>query len=146
MNSYHIVMTPECFGIVKRGAFDHWIGETVPLRGPNREIIGEATVKDVDHREDGNVHVTVESTLDSSVTAERVANLFKIRNGEYSTMSFQPQRDDEVAKWIKEVRDRFRWGARNRTVSFNVLDDLLDEYRLHADTGVPLNSDEPMGG
>lgn len=47
----------------------------------------------------------------------------------------RPDRDDEVAAWIKrhrgkQVRDGRAWLA---------LDDLLDDYRLHADTGTPLD-------
>ena len=57
--AYNMVMTPAFFGAVRRGALDHWQGETVPVRGPNREIIGEATIVRVDQREDGNVWVIV---------------------------------------------------------------------------------------
>lgn len=47
---------------------------------------------------------------------------------------FYPHRDDPVAQWLKQYRDLHlphtqdnpRWMA---------LDDLLDDYRLHADTG-----------
>lgn len=55
---------------------------------------------------------------------------------------YQPKRNDEVATWIKAKRDEhgpgWRWGE---------LDNLLDDYRLHADTGTPLTSDvDEMGG
>jgi len=48
-----------------------------------------------------------------------------------------PRRGDEVEAWIKRTRDsydRFRWAD-----SWDALDDLLDDYRLHADTGTPLD-------
>ena len=141
--AYNLILTPEFFGEVKRGAFDHWKGETVPLRGPNRELIGEAKVLDVDHREDGIVYVIVETELDviESGNIQSVADVIRGRSGMSFSLPHHPERDDDVARWIKSVRDRFRWGARNRTVSFNVLDDLLDEYRARADYGLTLDDD-----
>jgi len=50
-----------------------------------------------------------------------------------------PRRGDEVEAWIKRFRDSYsdhgwedEWAA---------LDDLLDDYRLHADTGTSLSQD-----
>lgn len=56
----------------------------------------------------------------------------------------RPRRDDPVATWIKESRDRFkryRYLGGHLGGSWTALDDLLDEYRLHADLGVALGDD-----
>lgn len=56
----------------------------------------------------------------------------------------QPRRDDKVAAWIKRARDRYdRNGA--TTLRWNALNDLLDDYRDHADVGQPLDNDTPIG-
>ncbi|WP_438489505.1 exonuclease domain-containing protein [Streptomyces sp. S186] len=49
----------------------------------------------------------------------------------------QPRRGDAVEQWLKAQRDvqRDRFG---RTPAWHNLDDLLDAYRLHADTRTPL--------
>lgn len=49
-----------------------------------------------------------------------------------------PQRGDAVKAWLKARRDRNedRYG---RTPDWYVLDAALDDYRLHADTGTPLD-------
>ena len=52
-----------------------------------------------------------------------------------------PRRDDEVATWIKEKRDRYTQEEPNDF--WQALDDLLDDCRLHADTGTPLNQPTP---
>ena len=65
-------------------------------------------------------------------------------------MTRQPKRDDEFATWLKRQRDkyehrRYRYGR--DFYAFNALDDALDNYRLHADTGTPLDheiSEETM--
>lgn len=46
----------------------------------------------------------------------------------------RPHRGDAVEAWLKAQRDRDSRG----TVRWDVLDDALDLYRLHADTGTPL--------
>lgn len=50
-----------------------------------------------------------------------------------------PHRDDEVAAWLKRMRDR-DWCQD----AWYAIDMLLDDYRLHADTGTPL-SEEVVG-
>lgn len=45
-----------------------------------------------------------------------------------------PQRGSDVEEWIKARRDV--WSPDSQ--SWQALDDLLDDYRLHADTGSPL--------
>jgi hypothetical protein len=47
-----------------------------------------------------------------------------------------PSRDDAVAAWLKAERDRWE---QHRDIEWDALDNLLDEYRLHADTRTPLN-------
>lgn len=46
----------------------------------------------------------------------------------------RPQRGDAFEQWLKAQRDG--WGP--KSPPWNVLDDALDLYRLHADTGTPL--------
>jgi hypothetical protein len=69
-------------------------------------------------------------------------------------MSHQPRRDDEVAAWLKAKRNEWYVSsqyrltpseARARTI-YTAIDDLLDDYRLHADTGTPLNEHVSDGG
>ena len=147
--AYNMVMTPAFFGAVRRGALDHWQGETVPVRGPNREIIGEATIVRVDQREDGNVWVIVETELD--LDHDKVARIAGLLRGR-SPMSFQihenvslphqPKRDDDVARWLKTLRDGYdsRSGAIQRSC-WHMLETFLDEYRARADYGLTLDDD-----
>lgn len=55
------------------------------------------------------------------------------------------KRDDEVAAWIKRCRDGYAPGKRTPegAAIYQTLDMLLDDYRLHADTGTPLSEDAP---
>jgi hypothetical protein len=50
---------------------------------------------------------------------------------------FEPRRGDDVEAFIKRHRDECSTGA-----VYDALDDLLDDYRLHADTGTPLSIHE----
>lgn len=45
-----------------------------------------------------------------------------------------PRRGDPFEQWLKAHRD----AAQDNPESWNVLDGILDHYRLHADTGTPL--------
>jgi hypothetical protein len=47
----------------------------------------------------------------------------------------QPRRGDAVETWLKAQRDEYR----EQTDDWFHLDELLDQYRLHADTGTPLD-------
>lgn len=50
----------------------------------------------------------------------------------------QPRRGDHIEAWLKTQRDLHR-DAQGPTCGWQHLDDLLDDYRLHADTGTPLS-------
>lgn len=49
-----------------------------------------------------------------------------------------PERGDDVEAWLKQKRDEHAAGS----IVWTALDDLLDDYREHADTGTPLNEDD----
>lgn len=49
-----------------------------------------------------------------------------------------PTRGDAVEAWIKGWRDEYEPNGE----LYNVLDDLLEDYRLHADTGEHLRSSD----
>lgn len=53
-----------------------------------------------------------------------------------------PHREDAVATWIKRKRDGWERGDNE----WRLIDWLLDDYRLHADTGAPLSEDVVEGG
>lgn len=51
-----------------------------------------------------------------------------------------PRRGDHVAAWIKAARDDLaNDGGDTRPPQWHALDELLDDYWLHADTGTPLH-------
>jgi hypothetical protein len=50
----------------------------------------------------------------------------------------QPHRGDEIEAWIKAARD----GWDKYTHSWEALNDLLEDYRLKADTGMPLSGED----
>jgi hypothetical protein len=58
------------------------------------------------------------------------------------TEPFKPQRNDEVAEWLKRKRDDFE----PHSLIHMTIDQLLDDYRLHADTGTPLEFNVDDGG
>lgn len=45
-----------------------------------------------------------------------------------------PRRDDQVATWLKARRH-----AATNPTALRIIENLLDDYRLHADTGTPLD-------
>jgi hypothetical protein len=53
---------------------------------------------------------------------------------------FQPMRGDEVERWLKAWRDRFPDDEMRQTI-----DDILEDYREHADTGTPLDAEIKRG-
>lgn len=106
-------------------------------------------------RRDNDVAVTV--IVDNGVEYEATANLrdhddafdWKIASSEVvgynpsadrtviaaSAVAVGPRRGDLVEAWIKRRRD----GNDKGTDAYDVLDNLLDDYRLHADTGTDLS-------
>lgn len=57
---------------------------------------------------------------------------------------FEPHRGDEVDAFIKRERDKYAADLReeDHPREWYALDGLLDDYRLHADVGVPLHVPE----
>lgn len=49
-----------------------------------------------------------------------------------------PMRDDQIELWLKAHRDAWTSVDGPMNPQWTALDDLLDTYRLHADTGTPL--------
>lgn len=56
-----------------------------------------------------------------------------------------PHRDDKVAAWLKEWRNRFKPDTDGPADedAYNVVDALLNDYRDHADLGIPLDRPAP---
>lgn len=52
-------------------------------------------------------------------------------------VGYRARRDDDVARWLKTRRDSVRSG----TPAWYVIDNLLGDYRCHADTGTALGSE-----
>ena len=55
-----------------------------------------------------------------------------------SSGEFLPQRGDDVEAWLKRQRDSYPKNTRQ----WSCIDDLLDNYRLHADTGSHLDEED----
>lgn len=148
MAERRVVLHKDFIEKVWPGVFDHWVGEVVPVRGPDRRIVGEATVKSVDHREDGSVAVVVSSEIDlGSDNTDRIAEMmcgresmsFKIQAPDpVVNLPHQPRRNDDVAKWLKAKRDEFAGDQRDW---YWVIDQMLEEYRARADYGFTLDHD-----
>jgi hypothetical protein len=58
------------------------------------------------------------------------------------TTTTLPSRGDEFAAWLRAQRDALPVS----TIAHNVVDELLDTYRLHADTRTPLDRHACQGG
>jgi hypothetical protein len=54
-------------------------------------------------------------------------------------MTFAPMRGDDVEAWIRRRRDEHS----HHGLAWFALDDLLDDYRLHSDTGTALAQEAP---
>jgi hypothetical protein len=59
-----------------------------------------------------------------------------------ATAATQPRRGDPVEAWLKGQRDEFEYGDS----VWPILDYVLDQYRLHADTSTPLDEHCCEGG
>lgn len=81
-----------------------------------------------------------------------VANLAHRHDLAPRTAVHRPDRLSDVVAWLKRRRDEFQADTGvDSTATMAVylaLDELLDDYRLHADTGTPLSEDVagPHGG
>lgn len=56
----------------------------------------------------------------------------------------EARRDSDVAAWIKAYRDQYaepKDSPYSHPFAWHVLDELLNDYRDHADTGVPLGEE-----
>ncbi|RAG81955.1 hypothetical protein DN069_29995 [Streptacidiphilus pinicola] len=53
-----------------------------------------------------------------------------------------PRRGDYLEGWLKQQRD----ACSGHTATYNAVDGLLDDYRLHAGTGTPLDQHCGEGG
>ncbi|MEO3860955.1 hypothetical protein [Acrocarpospora sp. B8E8] len=58
----------------------------------------------------------------------------------HAILASVPQRGDHVEAWLKRQRDR--WTEHTR--QWTALDNALDDYRLHADCGTPLDQPTPL--
>jgi DNA polymerase-3 subunit epsilon len=58
----------------------------------------------------------------------------------------QPARGDAVEQWLKAQRDAHLDGYNSPSPEWHALDRVLDDYRLHADTGTPLGEHACEGG
>lgn len=57
-----------------------------------------------------------------------------------------PARGDAVEAWLKAQRDQLVDGYDSPSPDWYALDAVLDDYRLHADTGTPLGEHVCDGG
>jgi hypothetical protein len=57
-----------------------------------------------------------------------------------------PSRGDAFARWLKEQRDNQNRNVELGRQRWAAIDGLLDTYRLHADTGTPLDQEACEGG
>lgn len=57
-----------------------------------------------------------------------------------------PHRGSDVETYIKNARERAKTPSGTPLDAYYALDRLLDDYRLHADTGTPLTEVAPDGG
>jgi len=77
------------------------------------------------------------------------ATLRKIRTACAAVASRKrvPYRGSDVEVWLKRKRDEYALpdGTPGDYEAWTAMNDALDDYRLHADTGTPLDSTEPMG-
>lgn len=68
---------------------------------------------------------------------EQAAGLRRMAD-EAQPAGHQPRRGDAFEAWLKAQRDDYASDRANDHTMYDALDDLLDLYRLHADTGTPL--------
>lgn len=71
--------------------------------------------------------IATERAVKMAAQAEQAAEWWARQNG--------PRRGDQFETWLKKQRDL----CEGHAATWSAVDGLLDEYRLHADTGIPLN-------
>ena len=92
----------------------------------------DAVAIEADHIGRGSAWVHVRHT-----NVARVADELRAAAG-LPPAEARPQRGDQFETWLKEQRDEHNsYGTGDHEMS-DILDNLLDRYRLHADTGTPL--------
>jgi hypothetical protein len=79
------------------------------------------------------VKVAGETHIRADKLVPLMAEYDRLRAVELAAAEHLPRRDDAVATWLKKWRDQ-----RDPRPAHWVLDEMLDLYRLHADTGTPL--------
>lgn len=106
-------------------------GKVAALAAAERRV--RAALEEMGHPLEGH-HV------DGVINALRGEKSIKDNPGEVAKSGgHRPERGDEIEAWIKAVRDgHLSTGPDGRTEAWYALDDLLDDYRLHADTGTPM--------
>lgn len=73
------------------------------------------------------------ATVSSITTVEQaVEELYRLADGE---TGIRPRRGDQFEAWLKAQRD----ACLGHAGPWGTMDGVLDQYRLHADTGTPLN-------
>jgi hypothetical protein len=75
------------------------------------------------------------------VVAKVVNGKWVFVNSAFPTDIHRPQRDDDVAAWLKRERDRARG-----TKDYDPIDGLLDRYRECADYGLTLRPEDEGKG
>jgi hypothetical protein len=54
----------------------------------------------------------------------------------------EPHRGDEVERWLTGWRDAFPAdGLGVHLIVWQTIDDMVEDYRVHADTGTPLDAE-----
>lgn len=79
--------------------------------------------------------------LANEATAAKLEEAHRVRRG---SEVHQASRGSDVAEWIKRHREMQRDHQGFQTPEWRAVDDLLEDYRGHADTGTPL-ADEVQG-
>lgn len=97
---------------------------TVPARDERNDERARRTMRHCVLCASGDHHPSVHEPLPDDEAVRRRAE------------NPRPARGDQFATWLKAQRDEY---DRTSSPQWHALDGALDEYRLHADTGTPLN-------
>lgn len=117
------------------------VSEANALNRLLHHLLGVAAVPDADAREAALLLVGRASTaLKAGLTPKEVGALWDQRPA-----AGMPRRGDAVAGWLRETRELYDEGS----AAWQAIDDLLADYRAHADYGLPLDAlvpEPPHGG